>query len=138
MVATQRFTSLRRGLFLAAVCVTALGLAVHFLVPGDLGPLFADALYTVLVYLLLALLSPKTARYLVAVAAFAISALIELAQLTGLPAQLAVIFPPSRLVFGTTFSAPDLLAYAVGALMVWAVDSGILRRRQQLRAAHLE
>lgn len=143
MVSTERSTSRRRApsrrtvLFLAGVCTVILGLAVHFLVAGDFASLVADALYTVLVYLVLAFLFPKAGRHWVALAAFAVSALIELAQLTGIPAQLAVSFPPSRLIFGTTFSAPDLLAYAAGALAVWAVDV-LVSRRRQLPAAHLE
>ncbi|MFC8303556.1 DUF2809 domain-containing protein [Specibacter sp. NPDC057265] len=138
MVAAQRFISRRRGLFLAAVCVAALGLAVHFLLAGGFGSLFADALYTVLAYLVLAWLFPGAARHLVAWAAFAVSALIELAQLTGLPAQLAVDFPPSRLILGTTFSAPDLLAYAAGALAIWLVDVLVSGKRPQLHAPQLE
>lgn len=144
MVSTERSTPGRTGVsrrtvvFLAGVCTVILGLAVHFLAAGDFASLVADALYTVLVYLVLAFLFPRAGRHWVALAAFAVSALIELAQLTGVPAQLAVSFPPSRLIFGTTFSAPDLVAYAVGALVIWFVDALVSRRRPQLRAPHLE
>ncbi|MFQ4149164.1 DUF2809 domain-containing protein [Arthrobacter sp. LAPM80] len=114
----------RRRMLLAAVGAgtVMLGLAVHFLVSGDLASLAADALYTVLLYLLLAIIAPRTGRHWLALSAFALSALIELAQLTGIPGQLAVSFPPSSLVLGTTFSAPDLVAYAVGAVAVYLAD----------------
>ncbi|MDD0858942.1 hypothetical protein NHF46_16775 [Arthrobacter alpinus] len=49
-----------------------------------------------------------------------------------MPAQLAVSFPPSRLIFGTTFSALDLVAYAAGALAVFYADT-ILSARLSAR-----
>ncbi|WP_449373639.1 ribosomal maturation YjgA family protein [Arthrobacter psychrolactophilus] len=120
-------TSRRPALLLAAVLTVALGLVIHFFVPGDLASLIADALYMVLVYLVLAFILPKAGRGWIALAAFALSAAIELAQLTGVPHQLAVSFPPSRLIFGTTFSALDLLAYAVGAVAIFLADHALAR-----------
>ncbi|POH58340.1 DUF2809 domain-containing protein [Arthrobacter glacialis] len=120
--------SRRLALFIAATDVAVLGLALHFLVPGDLASLITDALFTVLVYLLLALILPTAKRHWLALSAFAISAFIEIAQLTGVPAQLAESFPPSRLVFGTTFSALDLVAYAVGAGAVYYADKVLSQR----------
>ena len=68
---------------------------------------------------------------MVACIAFVVSALIEFSQLTGLPAALAEIFPPARLVFGTTFVATDLIFYAVGAVIAAVID-GLIRRRSRL------
>lgn len=122
-------TARRRIVFaLAAMGTVALGLAVHFLVPGDAAGLVADALYTVLVYLFVGFLAPRIPRVWVALVALAFSAAVELSQLTGLPAQLAQSFPPSRLVFGTTFSALDLVSYAIGAVAGLAVDTVISAR----------
>lgn len=127
--------SRRLALFIAATDVAVLGLALHFLVPGDIASLITDALFTVLVYLLLALILPTAKRHWLALSSFAVSALIEIAQLTGVPAQLAQSFPPSRLVFGTTFSALDLVAYAVGAAAVYYADKALSQRgRMWLRA----
>lgn len=114
--------SRRNALFLGAFCVILCGLALHFLVPGDFASLSADALYAALVYLVLALVLPRAGQHWLALTAFALSAFVELAQLTGIPGQLAVGFPPSRLLLGTTFSALDLVAYAAGAAAAWLVD----------------
>ena len=48
----------------------------------------------------------------VAAVALGLCVVVELAQLTGLPARV----PQLRLVLGTTFAPVDLLWYAVGAL----------------------
>lgn len=128
----------RPALLLAATVVVILGLAIHFFVAGDTASLVADALYTVLVYLVLAFILPKAGRHWMAIAAFAVSALVELAQLTGIPEQLAVGFPPSRLVFGTTFSALDLVAYAVGAVAVYFADSALSRNSGTWRRTQTE
>lgn len=138
MTITKTRTSRRSALAMAAAGVIVLGLAIHFLIPGETASLIADALYTVMVYLVLAVILPGAKRAWLALAAFAISAVIELAQLTGIPEQLAVSFPPSRLVFGTTFSALDLLAYAVGAAAVSWADAAISRRRRQWRRPQTE
>ena len=53
----------------------------------------------------------------VAVVAFALCALVELAQLTGIPAAVVDAVPVARYALGTTFAAVDLLAYAVGAAL---------------------
>ncbi|WP_104089849.1 DUF2809 domain-containing protein [Arthrobacter sp. GMC3] len=120
--------SRRIALFIAATDVAILGLVLHYLVPGDVASLITDALFTVLLYLLLALIAPTAQRHRLALGAFAISAVIEFAQLTGVPAQLAVSFPPSRLVLGTTFSALDLVAYAAGAIAVYYADVALSQR----------
>lgn len=129
MALSKFFRSRRRLLLFAAAAVIVLGLIFHFFVPGHVANLVSDALYTVMVYLAFAFLLPRTQRVWLALAAFGFSALIELAQLTEVPAQLAVSFPPSRLIFGTTFSALDLVAYAVGAAVAWLADGFISGRR---------
>ena len=133
MAIVKTTKSRRLALSFAATDVIILGLVTHFFVPGDFASLIADALYTVMVYLVLAVILPRAKRAWLALAAFAISALIELAQLTGVPEQLAVSFPPSRLIFGTTFSALDLVAYAVGAVAVFYADT-IISARLSARA----
>jgi hypothetical protein len=129
----------RAALVISAGVIAVLGLVLHFLSLGDLAGLITDALYTVLLYLLLGVIAPRAARLNLGLASFAISAAIELLQLTGVPAQLAGAFPASRLLLGTTFSAPDLVAYAVGAAAAWAADAAISRQaRPQCAPSRLE
>lgn len=128
MTTVKTTKSRRLALSFAATDVIILGLVIHFFVPGDFASLIADALYTVMVYLVLAVILPRAKRAWLALAAFILSAVIELSQLTGVPEQLAVSFPPSRLIFGTTFSTLDLVAYAAGAVAVLYADTIVSAR----------
>ena len=118
----------RLPVLLAAALVIALGLAVHYLLGGEPAAFLADALYAVLIALLVMLLAPRTRPAVVAGVAFAVCALIELAQLSGLPAALAQAVPPAALVFGSGFAWGDLVAYALGVLAVFGVDILLSRR----------
>ena len=99
----------------AAAAVTLVGLVVATSGSGRLADAAGDALYAVLVYLVLAVCAPHARRAALAATAFGLCALIELAQLTGVPAALVDLWEPVRFVLGTTFNAVDLVAYAVGA-----------------------
>jgi hypothetical protein len=117
----------RIALALAVPAVVVVGLLAHR-VGGAASAFAADALYTVLVYLLVALAFPRARRIPVAAVAIGISVSIELLQLTGLPARLADGVPVSALVLGTGFQWLDLLAYLVGGAAAAAVD-GLVGRR---------
>ena len=94
----------RSRLALAAVAVIAAGLAIRAL--GSVAGLdviakpAGDALYAVLIVVLIALVRPTTRTWVVAAVAWAVCAAIELAQLTGLPARLTEAWWPARLVLG--------------------------------------
>ncbi|HBF85597.1 MAG TPA: DUF2809 domain-containing protein [Streptomyces sp.] len=92
-----------------------------------------DALYTVLIHTLVVLLVPRVRPLTAAGAALAVSWAVELAQLTDLPAELARHSTAARLVLGSTFNAPDLLWYAVGAALAWALHTGLAPRRSPVR-----
>lgn len=93
--------------------VVALGLLVQLW----RGPAWSDALGTVLyaaaVYLVLTILRPQARPVVLGLVTFAICCVVELAQLTGLPAQV----PALRLLLGSAFSWADLPWYAVGAAL---------------------
>lgn len=91
--------------------------------------LLGDALYAVLVYVVIVGVAPGIAAPRAAAIAFGICAAIELLQLTGLPAAIVDVVPVARYVLGTTFNAPDLLAYAVGVALAAGVDAQVGRRR---------
>ncbi|MFJ4853638.1 DUF2809 domain-containing protein [Streptomyces sp. NPDC088730] len=114
--------SARRARALAAGAVTvAAGLGVRTVADGDLAKYAGDALYTVLICALVALCAPRARPVVVAGAGLAVSWAVELLQLTGAPAELSRRSAVARLVLGSTFNAPDLLWYAVGAAGVWGV-----------------
>ncbi|WP_203181876.1 DUF2809 domain-containing protein [Streptomyces pratensis] len=107
----------------AALVTVASGLGVRSAAEGDVAKYAGDALYTVLIHALVVLLLPRVRPSSAAGAALALSWAVELAQLTGVPAELARQSAVARLVLGSTFNAPDLFWYVVGAALAWAVHS---------------
>ncbi|WP_369370773.1 DUF2809 domain-containing protein [Promicromonospora sp. Populi] len=120
---TRRGARLRRrvGPALAAVVTVAAGLSVRSVLDGDLAKYAGDALYALLIFWLVLVVAPRTRGWVAAVTAFVVSAAVELFQLTGIPAELGTHSTLARLVLGTTFNAPDLPFYAVGAALGWAL-----------------
>lgn len=119
----------------AAVVTVAAGLSVRSVLGGDLAKYAGDALYALLIFWLVLVVAPRTRAWVAAVVAFAVSAAVELFQLTGVPAELGAHSALARLVLGTTFNAPDLPFYAVGAALGWALyltvrSAGATRRRR--------
>ncbi|MGX1880552.1 ribosomal maturation YjgA family protein [Streptomyces sp. NPDC055287] len=99
----------------AAGFVLCAGLAVRGVADGEAAKYAGDALYTILLCTLVVLLSPATGPRVAGGIGLALSWAVECAQLTGVPAELAERSVLARLVLGSTFNAPDLLWYAVGA-----------------------
>ncbi|MGW1186759.1 ribosomal maturation YjgA family protein [Streptomyces sp. NPDC002559] len=104
-----------------AVLTVLAGLGVRAFADGDFAKYAGDALYTVLICALVAVIAPGARPVVRAGAALAFSWAVELLQLTGAPADLARHSAVARLVLGSTFNAPDLFWYAVGAGFAWAV-----------------
>jgi len=104
----------RRGaLALAVVPVVGAGLLTSR-VGGAAADVLGDALYAVLVTLLVSLAVPGRPLRLRAVVAVACCWAVEAAQATGAPAAAVAAWPPAALVLGTTFAWRDLAAYAAG------------------------
>lgn len=120
----------RAPIAIAAAAILAAGLATHYFLTGFFADALADGLYTALVAVVLLLIAPRLLPWVAATTAFALSAAVELLQLTALPAALAEIVPLSRLILGTTFAPLDLVFYAVAALIVGALDAATLRARR--------
>nr|WP_314842474.1 DUF2809 domain-containing protein [uncultured Microbacterium sp.] len=125
----------RRRLWLTcvAVAVIALGLTTHAVGDGPVADFTGDALYAVLVYLIVALVFPRARSAAIGLTAAALCSLIEVFQLTGLPSRWAEVFSPVRFMLGVGFDARDLLAYAVGAALATACDLAVRRRRADRR-----
>jgi len=108
--------------WLAVPVVLALGLGVRAFTGGDFAKYAGVALYATLIYALLSFwLRPLWA----AIAATGFSWAVEFFQLTGIPADLSARSTLAHLVLGSTFNAPDLFWYVVGA----ALGVVIVRRK---------
>lgn len=94
-----------------------------------------DALYAAMAVLLARFLLPTRSWRVHTTLGLAWCWLVELAQLTGVPAAIGDAVPLARLVLGTTFTASDLLAYAVGALGCAALIVLSSRCRSSVRTA---
>jgi hypothetical protein len=102
---------------LALVPLTiAVGLGSRAWLTGLLAKLAGDALYTVLVYVLVLVVRPATRAARAFGVALGVSFAVELAQLTPYPAWLSSKHVLLRLIFGSTFGFIDLAGYLIGAL----------------------
>ncbi|TXS21218.1 DUF2809 domain-containing protein [Streptomyces sp. ms191] len=106
----------------------AAGLGIRSAASGVVAKYAGDALYTVLVLTLVVLIAPRVRPAVAAGIALGFSVAVEFFQLTGAPAELAARSTPARLVLGTSFNAPDLLWYAIGAAVGWAVHRAVRPR----------
>jgi len=121
----------RPGILIVGLCVVATGLLIHYTWVGATADFLADALYAVLVYLLVIFVAPRLRPITWAGIAYGICVLVELAQLTNGPTAVAAVFPPAVLVLGNTFAWIDLMAYAVGIASATAcvlLSRGLLAR----------
>jgi len=118
-------TALRIRAFAAGAAASTVlaGLAVRAFMDGDLAKYAGDALYAVLICALVAVIAPGARPAVTAGTGLVFSWAVELLQLTGVPAELSRHSTVARLVLGSTFNAPDLLWYAVGAGFAWAVTA---------------
>ncbi|MFC7216994.1 DUF2809 domain-containing protein [Streptomyces polyrhachis] len=111
----------------AAFLTVAAGLGIRAVMTGDTAKYAGDALYTVLIYVLVVLIAPAVKPVVAAGVAMGFSCAVELLQLTGLVGDLAAHHLAARLVLGTTFNAPDLIWYAVGAILSALIHSAARR-----------
>jgi hypothetical protein len=114
--------------WLAVPVVLALGLGVRAFTGGDFAKYAGIALYATLIYALVAFwFRPLYA----ALTATGISWAVEFFQLTGIPADLSAQSGLARLVLGSTFNAPDLFWYAIGAGLGVAIVKGRMVEKGQ-------
>jgi hypothetical protein len=104
----------RGGTALLGLCVVAAGLLIHYTATGAVADFLADALYAVLIYLIVVFVAPGIRRVAAAGISYGMCTIVELAQLTDGTAAVVAAFPPAVLVLGNTFALVDLIAYAVG------------------------
>ncbi|GAA1351724.1 DUF2809 domain-containing protein [Streptomyces beijiangensis] len=99
----------------AAVTVAA-GLGVRAWGGGDFAKYAGDALYTALVCAVVVVVAPRLRTAVAAAVALGFSWAVELLQIVGIPAALQPLL-------GSTFNAPDLFWYAVGAALCLVVGA---------------
>ncbi|WP_051781965.1 MULTISPECIES: DUF2809 domain-containing protein [unclassified Streptomyces] len=105
----------RRTAAAAAVVTVGAGLGLRAVGTGSTAKCGGDALYTVLVLTLVVLVAPRLTPLRAAATALAVSWAVEFLQLTAVPAELSRHSTVARLILGSTFNAPDLFWYVVGA-----------------------
>ncbi|GHD09730.1 membrane protein [Streptomyces finlayi] len=121
----------------AAAITIAAALGVRAVFSGSFAKYAGDALYTVLLYALVVAVAPRGRPVVAAAVALGISWAVEFGQLTAVPAQLSARSGLLRLVFGSTFNAPDLFWYVVGAAGAYGVHRWWLKRdRARLSGAY--
>jgi len=126
----------RRGAFLLATpLVVVAGLASRKALSGLPAKLAGDALYTVLVYVLVLLVAPGARPRRAFAVALGVSFAVEFAQLTPYPAWLSSKHLVLRLIFGTTFGWIDLAGYVIGAVAAAGLHVAVARRARAGRAA---
>ena len=119
---------MRRIYLFAIAVVLIIGIASRVVATGAplIDKYLGDALYAILVYLLLSLLRPGAAVWKRAALACAIMLAIEAFQLTLIPARLArsenAVLQLLAIALGTTWSWWDVAAYAVGITLVALLD----------------
>lgn len=119
----------RRRWPLAAVPATIIaGLGSRAVLGGLPAKVAGDALYTVLVYVLVLVVRPDASVRRASAIALGWSFAVEFAQISPYPAWLSSKHVILRLIFGTTFGFTDLAGYVVGAVFAAALHAMILRR----------
>lgn len=98
---------------------------------GALAQNSGTALYASMIYAGVFVLAPSSRPAVAAGLAIAFCWLIELFQLTGIPADLSARSLLARLALGVTFDPKDLLWYAIGVLPLLAIHSALLRLRRR-------
>lgn len=123
----------RRFLYLGALlAVLALGLvwrSPQLPFPPFLRKYGADALWALLVYLLLRFVRPEAKATTCAVIAFVFAAVVEFTQLYHAPWIDALRATRlGALILGSVFNWPDLPAYAAGSLIGLLLERGFQRK----------
>ncbi|MEU6894768.1 DUF2809 domain-containing protein [Streptomyces sp. NPDC046557] len=115
----------------AAAATVGAGLGLRAAATGSVAKYGGDALYTVLLLALVVLVAPRMTPSRAAGTALAVSWAVEFLQLGPVPAALSAHSTVARLVLGSTFNAPDLFWYTVGAGVGWGIHTSIGTRRRR-------
>lgn len=101
----------------AVLLTLLLGLGVRAATSGDFAKYAGDAFYAQLIFFLIVFVAPSMRPVTAAAAATTFCWAVEFAQLMPWVGELSDRSTLVRLALGSTFNAPDLLAYPVGAVL---------------------
>jgi len=110
----------------AACALLAVGLGIRWLAGSGTGAVAqysGTALYASMVYAGVFVLVPTTRAWAAGAAAIGFCWIVELFQLTGVPAQLSSHSLLARLVLGVQFDTTDLAWYVAGVLPLVIIQS---------------
>ncbi|MFI8946513.1 DUF2809 domain-containing protein [Streptomyces sp. NPDC053750] len=122
-------TRMRLAAAAAALLIVGAGLGLRATAGGEVAKYGGDALYTLLLCALVIVVAPRVTPPVAGGVALAVSWGVEFLQLSDLPAELSRHSTAARLVLGSTFNAPDLFWYVVGAVVGWIGWRGVCRTR---------
>ncbi len=98
---------------------------------GALAQHAGTALYAAMIYAGVFLLIPRAEPWAAGTAAITFCWLVELLQLTGLPAELSERSLLARLVLGAKFDALDLAWYPIGVLPLAVIHAAVLQHHRR-------
>lgn len=115
----------------AAVLLLGIEILIGQFANGWVRAYLGDVLVVPLVYAVIRVITPCRPRFgsLLPTAVLLFVFAVELSQLIGIADILGITDPLLRTVIGTSFSAVDLLCYAVGAVPLYVTEI-ILRRKK--------
>ncbi len=120
-------------LLAAAAVIVGAGLAVRAVAGGDFAQHAGTALYASMVWTGVLFVRPRLAPLAAGAVAVGLCWLVEAAQLTGVPADLAARSVLARLALGARFDAVDLVWYPVGVVPFVALHLVLRRSRDAHR-----
>lgn len=109
----------------AAILTVGAGLGLRSAAAGSVAKYGGDALYTLLLFTLVVLVAPRVTPLTAAAGTLTASWAVEFLQLSEVPAELAQRSTAARFVLGSTFNAPDLFWYVVGAASGWVIHTAM-------------
>jgi hypothetical protein len=118
----------------SVAAVLAVAFTIRALADGDLEQFSGTALYGAAVYTAVVFFWPRMHPFAVGAIAIGFCELVEVAQLTGVPAALSQRSTLARLALGMQFDPVDLAWYPVGIIPL-AVVHWLLRRATALQPA---
>ena len=113
---------------LGAALALAVAFAVRAVDDGALRQYSGTALYASMIYAGVYVLRPRTTPLVAGAAAIAWCWAVELAQLTGIPAELSSRSILARYALGVTFDAVDLAWYPVGVVPLALIHLFLTRK----------